>query len=279
MREAYDLFQREMGTAVERYQNALKAKRTGNWPAGLPEPSDEELQAELLSPVIQKWQLVPGFGGSASVQVERMRQEQDAREAAADALEFQRQRQSYNELVASQADPEQALRQSLLGSQRLVYSGRASPLLQALREPPRPAERSYNVTITGDETEPDLQGFQPGVYRRTTREGEPSSMARIGPLPNSINPESRTRSYRLDSLTDELKALKKKKAAHETVLSYNPRESQITEQMRKDVTKWDDDIKALEQQIEELLGGGGKSPSATTNAPASKRIGRFTVTR
>lgn len=260
MRDQYEQFRKEYDNALAILEARMKDIRPWETP--------EQLQAEIVKPVADKWQLVPGFGGALSGRASQMRADQDAKDAARQLTAQNRYETDFKTGVASGMTPTQAAMQAALKNSDLVFSGHAGALAggaQAFRPSFDPAKAQFvEIPKTGHGYAQTESGWQ-----IIPKGGEGA----IAPL---------TR-FQLNQKQDRLKRLQDQQDSAETLI---PKEGQkvgpATQRLLDSYNKRQKEIDRLQQEIEQLLNEGRPASTATnalgTAAPKTFQSGKYRVT-
>lgn len=240
--ERYEQFRNEIDQANAIFQARISDLRPAQG------ETVEGLRSQIIQPVLEKWRMVPGFGGAASVQVEQMRQYDDAKQAADQALQHQRMIRRRDELMKGGVPQAQATMTAVLETNFRPQQGMAD-LVRAVEPAPAPATRYSQVEVTGEE--PEYRGFKPGVYSV----GSDKSAQYLRPAPRR-DTITGAKKYRLDKLTGELEDMTRQQRLDEVMVanSKNPNGAG-TKKKAADIVRRAESIRTISDQIEELLGG------------------------
>lgn len=288
MRDQYEQFRKEYDNALAILEARMKNIRPWETP--------EQLQAEIIKPIADKWRQVPGFQGSAGIEIERMRQSADARNAARQMVQQQsvaRDREAMMNSGASetQATIQAALRNNLTGAASgfkfpgFFYAGKNDGLGEmvahgAWEDAKAAAEAEWNLKHPAAKQEAPSVASVPvmdangnpikGVYGVPAASGKGFTIHNV---PSEKADKDPLAEYQLDLKKDELKELKAARDRFKSLMpDGEPTEEAIAKMgplTKRNFLKFKDAeqrIQDLQQEIEQLL-NEGRPTSATTNAP------------
>ena len=302
MRDQYEQVRKEYDNALAIFEARMKNIRPWETP--------EQLQSEIIKPIADKWRQVPGFQGSSGIEIERMRQSQEAKNAAQKLVQqgaVEQDREAFK--AAGDSDTQATIKAALrnnIGSRPafkfpgFFYSGknddldlsvargawgdaRAAAEAEWNRKHP-PAKQETPSVASVPVYDPSGKSI-PGVYAVPAASGKGFTIHNVPAERTAKETMAPLAEFQLDLKKDELKELRAERDKFKSLLP----EGEMTEEAiakMQPITKSnylkfknaEQRIEALKREIELLYGVNSSTNAPSAAAPKTFQSGKYRVT-